>query len=153
MGWYTSQKYVEVWTPSIRTQAYLEIGNYRGNYSWPLNNMELNLLLNISIFSFWSNYTWKFFWINILFIFSFYRSLHWVRVCVQLEITITEIKGTRVWVLILTELFTEVGWVIYEFLHFLRQVPVHRFSTAGSGDSTSNSYTVQKSTIVKMRSY
>ena len=122
MGWYTSQKYVEVWTPSIRTQAYLEIGNYRGNYSWPLNNMELNCMGPIIHGNFFS--------INILFIFLFYRSLHWVRVCVQLEITITEIKGTRVWVLILSELFTEVGesfmnffifWGRYQYIDFQLQ--------------------------------
>ena len=110
MGWYISQKYVEVWTPSIRTQTYLETGNCRGNYSWPLNNMELNRMGPIIHGNFFS--------INILFIFSFYRSLNWVRVCVQLEITITEIKGTRVWVLILSELFTAVGESFMNFFFF-----------------------------------
>lgn len=84
-------------------------------YSWSLNNTCLNcagpLISRI------------FFFCEYIPVFSICRSLNylvWEKVCVSLEITVCGIKGTRVWVLILSKPFQPpaLGWVIYHVLCF-----------------------------------
>ena len=72
----------------------------------------------------------------------------WGKVCVWLEITICEIKRTRVWVLILSKLFQlpAFGWVIYQFICFWGRDNSSRFSTVwGIGGPTP--HVVQGSTV------
>ena len=66
-------------------------------------------------------YTWIFFSISIVPVFSFYRSLNVLgKVWVPLENTLRRTTRTRIWVLILSKLFQlpALGWVIYQFLCF-----------------------------------
>ena len=67
----------------------------------------------------WSTY--RSFPVNTVPVFSFHRSLNWLkwgRVCVWLEITVCGIKRTRVWVLILSKLFQLHPWVSHFSVRF-----------------------------------